>query len=244
MTPHQDIETDGFSAGLHTVIVSAANTAAPGPVTGGTVTPGPGSLIAEWEPPEGKVSAAHAYQVRHRDYLASGHRSDDVDWTEGPEIYPRQTLRICTPVGCENPRSYEIPGLIGGNRYDVAVRAKNANGWGGWQFIGIRNVANGFTPVLQSAAVNAASLTLTFDRTIDTDSKPDKSAFTVTVAGTDQTPTAVAISGSTVTLTLGTAVTSGQTVTVSYDRPDESPLQHSGAQAQSFTNQSVTNNTP
>ena len=244
MTPHEDIETDGFTAGAYTAIVAAANTAAPGQVTGGTVTPGPGSLIAEWEPPEGKVSAAHAYQVRHRDYLASGHRSDDVGWTEGPVLLPRQTLRICTPVGCENPRSYEITGLIGGNRYDVAVRAQNANGWGAWHYIGIRNVADGFTPVLQSAAVNAASLTLTFDRTIDTDSEPDKSAFTVDVAGTDQTPTAVDISGSTVTLTLGTAVTSGQTVTVSYARPAENPLQHNDAWAQSFTNLSVTNNTP
>ena len=244
LTDPEEIETDGFSAGAYTVIVAAANTAAPDPVTGGTVTPGPGSLIAEWEPPEGKVSAAHAYQVRHRDYLASGHRSDDVGWTEGPVLLPRQTLRICDPNGCENPRSYSITGLVGGNRYDVAVRAKNANGWGAWHFIGIRNVADGFTPVLQSAAVNAASLTLTFDRTIDTDSKPDKSAFTVTVAGTDQTPTAVSISDKTVTLTLGTAVTSGQTVTVSYDRPDESPLQHSGTQAQSFSDVSVTNNTP
>ena len=244
LTDPQEIETDGFTAGLHTVTVAAANTAAPGRVTGGTVTPGPGSLIAEWEPPEGKVSAAHAYQVRHRDYLASGHRSDDVGWTEGPVIYPRQTLRICTPVGCENPRSYEITGLIGGNRYDVAVRAQNANGWGAWHFIGIRNVADGFTPALQSAAVNAATLTLTFGRTIDTGSKPDKSAFTVTVAGTDQTPTAVGISGSTVTLTLGTAVTKGQTVTVSYNRPDENPLQHEDAPAQGFANQSVTNNTP
>ena len=244
LTDPQEIETDGFRTGFHTVTVAAANTAKPGPVTGGTVTPGPGSLIAEWEPPEGGVSAAHAYQVRHRDYSGTGHRSDDVGWTEGPVIYPRQTLRICTPVGCENPRSYEITGLIGGNRYDVAVRARNANGWGAWHFIGIRNVADGFTPVLQSAAVNGASLTLTFDRTIDTDSEPDKSAFTVTVAGTDQTPTAVSISGSTVTLTLGTAVTSGQTVTVSYDRPDESPLQHSGTQAQSFSDVSVTNNTP
>ena len=64
------------------------------------------------------------------------------------------------------------------------------------------------------------------------------------MAGTDQTPTAVGISGSTVTLTLGTAVTKGQSVSVSYERPDDNPLQHDGAWAQNFTNQSVTNNTP
>ena len=166
----------------------------------------------------------------------------------------RQTSRMCDQTAdfsgvfkttvCENPRSYEITGLIGGNRYDVAVRGKNANGWGPWHFIGINNVADGFTPVLQSAAVNAASLTLTFDRTIDTDSKPAADRFTVTVSGTAQTPTAVGISGSTVTLTLATAATNGQSVTVSYTRPDENPLQHDDAPALGFTNQAVTNNTP
>lgn len=74
--------------------------------------------------------------------------------------------------------------------------------------------------MLQSAAVNAASLTLTFDRTIDTDSKPDPDAFTVSVNNVDQTPTAVSISGSTVTLTLSTAVARLSVVRVSYTRPD------------------------
>ena len=238
----QEIETDGFASDIHTVTVASGNTAVPGRPTGGTVTPGPGSLIAEWEPPTGGGSAVYAYQVRHRDFSYE-RRSNAEGWTEGPVILPRPTLRICGNVDCDNPRSYEITGLIGGNRYDVAVRAKNANGWGEWHFIGVRNVANGFTALLESAAVNGASLTLTFDRTIDTDSKPAADAFTVTVAGTDQTPTAVAISGSTVTLTLGTAATSGQTVTVSYARPGENPLQHNDAQTPSFSGESVTNNT-
>ena len=242
LTPIQEIETDGFNSPAHTVTVASGNTAVPGWVTGGTVTPGPSSLIAEWEPPTGGGSTVYAYQVRHRDF-SDEWRTNAEGWTEGPVILPRPTLRICGNVDCENPRSYEVTGLIGGNRYDVAVRARNANGWGEWHFIGIRNVANGFTPVIESAAVNGASLTLTFDRTIDTDSTPAADAFTVTVAGTDQTPTAVAISGSTVTLTLGTAATSGQTVTVSYARPGENPLQHNDAPALSFTNQSVTNNT-
>ena len=244
LTPVQEIETDGFNSPAHTVTVASGNTAVPGWVTGGTVTPGPGSLIAEWEPPTGGGSAVYAYQVRHRDF-SDEWRTNAEGWTEGPVIFPRPTLRICGLFDCDNPRSYEITGLIGGNRYDVAVRAQNANGWGEWRFIGIRNVANGFTPVIESAAINGATLTLTFDRTIDTDSVPAGAAFTVTVAGwAPQTPTAVAISGKTVTLTMPVAVGNTATVTIKYDRPDENPLQHNDAPVLSFTNQSVTNNTP
>ncbi|MDE2747139.1 MAG: SwmB domain-containing protein, partial [Chloroflexota bacterium] len=208
--------------------------------------PGVGSLVVEWEPPSGGGSAVYAYQVRHRrgdyDYSTGG-----GEWTEGPEIYPRQTWRICRKSsvdGCENPRSYAITGLIAGRKHDVAVRAKNANGWGDWRWIGHFNIPNGLPPLLQDATVNGSTLTLTFDQTLDSGSNPGASPFTVTVAGSDRSVAAVGISGSTVTLTLGTAVTSGQTVTVSYARPEERPLQHEGAQGPSFSDESVTNDTP
>ena len=257
-TPDQTVHYLGFTSEIWTVTLAAGHTAVPGRVTGGTVRPGRapvdefddepglGSLVVEWEPPSGGGSAVYAYQVRHRrgdyDYSTGGGA-----WTNGPEIYPRQTWRICRKSsvdGCENPRSYAITGLIAGREYDVAVRAKNANGWGDWRWIGDFNIPNGFPPLLQDATVNAGSLTLTFDQTVDTDSKPAVDAFTVTVNGTGQTPTGVAISGRTVTLTLSTAVTSGQTVTVSYTRPEENPLQHNDAQGPSFINESVTNDTP
>ncbi|MDE2668233.1 MAG: fibronectin type III domain-containing protein [Chloroflexota bacterium] len=246
-TPNETVHRLGFNSETRTVTLSAANHAVPGRVTGGTVTPGPGSLIAGWEPPSARGAIVHAYQVRHRIYDEEA-SSDSTGWTEGPVIYPRLTRRLCdataSPV-CANPRSYEITGLVGGNRYDVAVRGKNANGWGEWQYIGIRNVADGFTPVLESAAINGASLTLTFDRTIDTDSVPDGDAFTVTVVGwPPQTPSAVAISGKTVTLTMPTAVGNIETVTIRYDRPDENPLQHNDAPVLNFSGRSVTNNTP
>ena len=246
----------GFDSETLTVTLAAGNTAVPGRVTGGTVTPGVGSLIVEWEPPAGGGSAVHAYQVQYRlggfDY-SLGVRTGGGEYTEGPVIYPRSVRRLCedtkdaggtvTGVVCENPRRYEIPGLIGGEQYDVSVRAINANGAGEWTGVGGFNMPNGFPPVLESAAVNGTALTLTFTQNLDTDSEPAADAFTVNVAGTDQTPTDVAISGKTVTLTLGTAVTSGQTVTVSYTRPDSNPLQHNDAQAPGFSGEMVTNNT-
>ena len=246
-TIDQTVHRLGFASEIQTVTLAAGNTTAPGRVTGGTVTPGVGSLIVEWEPPEGDGSSVYAYQVRHRrgDYDFS---DGGGDWTVGPEINPRQTRRMCeyesSALTCENPRRYEITDLIGGRDHDVAVRAKNANGWGNWLGIGRFNLPNGFPPVLQSAAVNGATLTLTFDRSLDTDSKPSTSVFSVSVNGTSQVPTGVAMSGSTVTLTLGTAVTMGQTVTVSYIRPAQTPLQHNDVQGPSFSDEPVTNNTP
>ena len=97
-----------------------------------------------------------------------------------------------------------------------------------------------------SAAVDEATLTLTFSSPVDPGSKPAGSAFTVTVAGSTRSLASggVAIAGSTVTLTLASAVSSGQTVTVSYARPTTNPLQHAGQPVASFTAQTVTNNTP
>ena len=77
-------------------------------------------------------------------------------------------------------------------------------------------------PVLQSAAINGAMLTLEFSNALDTGSQPAASAFTVKVRGTAVNlsfSNPVAISGSTVTLRLRSAVTAGDTVTVSYTEP-------------------------
>ena len=74
-------------------------------------------------------------------------------------------------------------------------------------------------PVLSSASVNGAALTLTFSEALDGDSAPPASSFAVTVGGTARTVDAVAVSGKAVTLTLSSAVTSGQTVTVGYTVP-------------------------
>ena len=83
-------------------------------------------------------------------------------------------------------------------------------------------------PVLQSAAIDAAELTLEFSNTLDTGSQPARSAFTVKVRGTTVNlsfSNPVSISGSTVTLRLRSAVTAGDTVTVSYTTPGSNPIQ-------------------
>ena len=100
-------------------------------------------------------------------------------------------------------------------------------------------------PVLSSASVNGAALTLTFSEALDGDSAPPPSSFAVTVGGTARTVDAVAVSGKAVTLTLSSAVTSGQTVTVGYTVPTGAgakPVQDAaGNRAASFANTEAKN---
>ena len=98
-------------------------------------------------------------------------------------------------------------------------------------------------PTVSSATVNGSALTITFSETLDTrtTAKPAAGDFAVKVGGTARTVNAVAVSGSTVTLTLASAVSAGDTVTVSYTKPSEKALQdHVGANdVASFTDQAV-----
>jgi len=72
---------------------------------------------------------------------------------------------------------------------------------------------------------------------------PANSAFTVMVNSSPISVTSVSISGSTVTLTLESAVYEGDKVTVSYNKPSSNPLQTtSGGLAETILNREVTNN--
>jgi len=97
-------------------------------------------------------------------------------------------------------------------------------------------------PTIQSAATNTAGnqITITFNKAINSASLgAAPSGFTVTQGGP---VTAVSASGSTITLTLTSAIAHGQTVTASYS-PGTVAAADGGILA-AFTNQSVTNNVP
>ena len=96
-------------------------------------------------------------------------------------------------------------------------------------------------PTLESAVVNGTALRLNYNEALDTTSVPAVGSFAVSVAGTNQTPTAISVSGKTVTLTLGTAATAGQTVTVTYTVPTTNPIQDlAGNDAAALSSRSVT----
>ena len=103
-------------------------------------------------------------------------------------------------------------------------------------------VATANAPTVSSAEVDGRTVTLTYDKALDTGSTPATTAYTVTVAGQARTVTRVVVSGSTVTLTIsGASVIGGQTVTLSYAVPAANPIQDStGGVADDLTNQAVT----
>ena len=100
-------------------------------------------------------------------------------------------------------------------------------------------------PILTGATVHGDTLVLTYHEDLEiTSTLPAASDFMVTVdSGTPAAPSDVAISGTEVTLTLATAVTSGQTVTVSYTPGVNAIQDESGLEADDLTDEPVTNNT-
>ena len=136
---------------------------------------------------------------------------------------------------------------------------RNLDNTGNWDVggVGIRSLIIGIHghilpwPALPMSAVNGRTLTLTFDKALDTDSVPPGDFFHVTV-GTERravAPAGVAIDGKVVTLTLETPALLGETVKVRYRKPTNTdlfdPLQDTaGARVDTFGDQDVTNNTP
>ena len=103
----------------------------------------------------------------------------------------------------------------------------------------------GLKPRLVSAAVETATLTLTFDETLDAESLPGRYLFDVTVNGAERSVAerGVAIAGKRVLLTLASAVAAGDTVKVRYTRQRGALRGASGIYVDSFPDQAVTNNT-
>ena len=107
-----------------------------------------------------------------------------------------------------------------------------------------QQVVDETAPELRSAAVDGAALTLTYNEDLDTGVTLPESAFAVMVGGATRSLDSVSVSGSAVTLTLATAVESGDTVTTDYTVPtgeSADKLQDaSGNAAESFSGQAVT----
>ena len=114
------------------------------------------------------------------------------------------------------------------------------------------NSPDAVAPVLVSAAVSGASLVLSYSdiSPLDASGTPVAGAFAVKIGATADAVTAVAVDAAakTVTLTLTTAVTNGQTVTVGYTDPTTGNDAHAiqdvrGNDAATFAAHAVTNNT-
>ena len=101
-------------------------------------------------------------------------------------------------------------------------------------------------PELSSASVDGATLVLTFGEALDEASAPAATSFAATVGEDARAVEAVALAGETVTLTLASAVTAGETVTVSYTapaEPDPGLQDAAGNGVADFADEEVTNAT-
>ena len=115
-----------------------------------------------------------------------------------------------------------------------------------------RHRVDGVKPKLATAggaAVNLATITLTYDEPLNGSSTPSPGAFSVSGGASSRTVTDVLVSGSTVELTLDSAVDHGETgIKVSYKVPrgvSGSPIRDTvGNAAAALTNLAVTNETP
>ena len=98
----------------------------------------------------------------------------------------------------------------------------------------------------KSATVDGSTLTLTYEENLDEGVTLPASAFTVTVGGDDRAVNGVSVSGTTVNLTLASAVAAGETVKVGYAKPDGPNFIRDtlGREGDSFSDHAVTNNTP
>ena len=140
------------------------------------------------------------------------------------------TVRYTKPRGCGGHCSH---GLRGASHIAVDTFPDQA----------VTNNSAG--PVFASAVVVGSTLTVTFDKNLDTGSKPSPAAFRVT-ANNNRLAVAsggVAIAGKTVKLTLFRSASAGDTVKVSYTRPSANPLRGTnGIAVDTFAEQTVANN--
>ena len=189
-----------------------------------------GSLAVSWTGPASDGgSAVTGYRVQWKEAADSWDAAADVSEATATET------------------SHTITGLTDGTEYSVRVLALNDVGESAPSEDGNGTPRETVPPELSEASVDGAALTLTFNEALDESSEPPATAFTVTVGGNVRAVDSVEVTGSTVTLTLASAATSEDTVTVSYAVPARESAERlrdaAGNAAASFTGRSVTNET-
>ena len=141
-----------------------------------------------------------------------------VQWKEGtgswdtPEDVSEETVTGTT---------HTINGLTEGVEYAVRVVAVNDVGEGQPSYEATGTPIETVPPLLDTATVNAATLTLAYNEDLDETSIPAVDTFQVNAGGDGHGVQDVSVAGSVVTLTLASAVASEDTVTVSYTPPTD-----------------------
>ena len=189
-----------------------------------------GKLDLSWSAPDSDGgSAVTGYKVQWKEASGSWNTPADVSET--------------TVTGT----SHTVSNLTDGLEYTFRVYAVNSAGTGSPSGEESGTPRETTAPTVSSATVDGATLTLTFSEGLTETPLPAVTTFTVNVAQNGRSVNAVAISGSAVTLTLASAVTSADAVTISYAVPSDAAAARlkdlSDNSATSFSGQAVANNT-
>ena len=144
--------------------------------------------------------------------------ADKATW-DGAQLKLRWTY---TPVGTSDGAQLKV----------TAAQLNATSGGGGGDVT---------APVFQSASVNGAALTMTYNEALNTGSVPANGDFAISGG---HSVTGRNVTGSTVVLTLSPAVINGETITLSYTTGTNPIEDVAGNDAANLVNSAVTNNTP
>lgn len=125
---------------------------------------------------------------------------------------------------------------------DRPLRDKSGNNAAALNGQAVSNTTDTTLPKPVSGVVSGSTLTLTFNKSLSSSPAPAASQFTVYVGGYARGVSSVTVSGTNVTLALGTAIGNGEAVSVSY-APGTSPLVDLSGNAVAAFNQFYVQNT-
>ena len=215
-------------------------TSAPTAAVAATVPGAPGSLSVSVND-TGKLDVSWSFPGSNGGSAVTGYR---VQWKEAADSWNTPADVSETTVTGTN---HTVAGLTDGVEYTFRVFAVNSAGDSTASEDESGTPRETSAPTVSSGTVDGATLTLTFSEGLTETPLPAVATFTVNVGGNQRGVNTVAISGSTVTFTLASAVTSTDDVSVGYTVPSDAAAARlkdlSDNPAESFTGQAVVNNT-
>ena len=214
----------------------------------GTLVALPGTLVFTFTNPDSFSNGLNTFTAPANSTLAGS--ADYFVVIENAATGDAATNRY--DVRVTNQRADDTGGATGWSLGDTRIdRPANGADWVDTSQLDIPQVAikgaaiESTAPALSAATVDGTSLVLTYNEPLDEGSVPATSAYSVTVGSNSAAaPSAVAVSGLAVTLTLAKAAASGDTVTLTYTVPSSDPVQDAaGNDAAALNSQAVTNDT-